>query len=236
MRELEALKREDPFFARYGVITTPIKIRETALDIAQPENSNLWLADLAETSEPGTPRLPFWFTIWPASLLLADFISAIPPDPTKRWMEVGAGLGVSGLFAAAFGHQVTVTDKEPLSLSLARASAGLNGLSQGMTFRTLDWTDPQPLDAYDVILASEVVYDPDNLPALITFLERTLHPEGTLYLATGRQIKGLSFFEALKRDGQFVWETRERRMRGEDEVHGATLYTIRFLNSIKKGS
>ena len=227
MFALESLTRKDPLFARYGVTTQAVTVRQKTLQIAQLDNHAQWLTDLAPASEAGSLKIPFWFTIWPASLLLVDFIAAIPPDPGRRWLEIGAGLGICGLFAAAFGHQVMVTDKEPPAVALIKASARLNHLTDRMDIKVMDWTIPQTEETYDVILASEKVYDPNNIPSLVTFLERHLPPGGTLYLAKGWDIKGLSFFEALKGDNRFIWETRERRLRSDDEVHGANIYTIR---------
>jgi len=47
---------------------------------------------------------------------------ALRPN-NSECLEIGAGIGVAGLFAAAFGYEVTITDIDEYALLFARRLA-----------------------------------------------------------------------------------------------------------------
>src|SRR5207253_9868447 len=48
--------------------------------------------------------------------------------PGRRFLDMGAGSGVIGMFAAARGARVTACDINPRAVALARANCARNGL------------------------------------------------------------------------------------------------------------
>ena len=79
---------------------------------------------------PGTPEdlideeafaddefLPYWAELWPAAHALA---AALPPVAGLRVVELGCGLGLPSLVAAARGADVTATDWAPEAVELLR--------------------------------------------------------------------------------------------------------------------
>ena len=90
-------------------------------------------------------------------------------------MELGCGTGAVGLYAAALGaSRVALTDGGPPALlQLARANADANAqLYDGeVEVRPLEWGAPLgDLGDCDVVLASDVTYAADALPALASTL------------------------------------------------------------------
>ena len=49
----------------------------------------------------------FWVKIWEASIALTDHLIHMGLGTEKEILEVGAGMGVTGLFLAAFGQNIS---------------------------------------------------------------------------------------------------------------------------------
>jgi predicted nicotinamide N-methyase len=56
---------------------------------------------------------PLWAKVWEASWVLADFLTGMPAEPEKRFLEIGCGLGLVGVVAVSFGHKVVMTEHNP---------------------------------------------------------------------------------------------------------------------------
>ena len=101
--------------------------------------------------------------LWPASVAFARMLTGSMVKG-RRVIELGAGLGVVGVAAALAGaEKVTLTDFQPKSLELAEITAKANGVSSAIfSTRLLDWNHPGDLASlgpYDLVLASDVLYD-----------------------------------------------------------------------------
>eukprot|EP00928_Gymnodinium_smaydae_P049828 TRINITY_DN33464_c0_g1_i1.p1 TRINITY_DN33464_c0_g1~~TRINITY_DN33464_c0_g1_i1.p1 ORF type:complete len:289 (-),score=38.44 TRINITY_DN33464_c0_g1_i1:316-1137(-) len=89
-----------------------------------------------------------------------------------RCLELGAGLGVAGLAAAAAGvaREVVLTDKAEM-VPLLRHNIDLNGLSAEGRCRAecLDWGCAPPLEwgPFDIVLAADVIYPMKDTTCLV---------------------------------------------------------------------
>jgi predicted nicotinamide N-methyase len=104
--------------------------------------------------------LPYWAELWPASLALAE---ALPELAGLRVVELGCGLGVPALVAAAKGAEVTAIDWAPDAIALLRENAERNGLRVRAEVR--DWREPWG-ERFDVALAADVLYERRNVEPL----------------------------------------------------------------------
>lgn len=159
-------------------------------------------------------KFPFWFKIWEASIILADFLATI--EPPKRILELGAGLGVVSLFASLFGHDVLATDNEELPLELIRKSAERNNLS--LRIKKLDWLNPDLEEKFDLIVGLEIVYKRALFEPLLQIFRNYLRSNGEILLSHSserRRILAPFLYEAEK---FFQIQTSIRRLRGEGEV------------------
>jgi len=121
----------------------------------------------------------------------------------KTVVELGAGLGLCGLAAAALGaSSVILTDREPYALHCALATAACNGFSTSVVSGAiLDWSDPVLLlpgssdnssssrSFCDVVLASDVLYDGETIKAFANACEILIDPirGGILLLSDPRE-------------------------------------------------
>lgn len=94
-------------------------------------------------------------------------------------MELGCGLGVPSLVAAARGAEVTATDWADDAIELLVRNAGRNGLRLRAELR--DWREPWD-ERFDLALAADLLYEHRNVEPLVELLPR-LAPETLLGLA-----------------------------------------------------
>jgi len=120
--------------------------------------------------------MPYWAELWPAGLALAE---ALPEDLAGvRVVELGCGLGVPSLVAAARGAEVTAVDWADDAIELLRDNAARNGLALEAVHA--DW---RSFDGeFDLALAADVLYEARNVEPLVRLLPR-LAPEALVALA-----------------------------------------------------
>ncbi len=120
--------------------------------------------------------LPYWAELWPAARALAE---SLPAVRGLRVVELGCGLGLPSLVAAAKGARVTATDWSPDAIELLRENAARNGLELRAEVR--DWREPWD-DRFDLALAADVLYERRNVEPVLERL-RELAPEVLVALA-----------------------------------------------------
>lgn len=91
-----------------------------------------------------TPLAKVGLQIWRGACLLADYILD-NPDVVKNQvvLELGAGVGLTGIIASHYAHKVFVTDSLEDALQLARENVVRNAavVKSDVTFRCLNWLD-----------------------------------------------------------------------------------------------
>ena len=120
--------------------------------------------------------LPYWAELWPAATALAE---ALPDVGGARVVELGCGLGLPSLIAAARRATVTATDWSADAIELLSANAARNDLHLSAEVR--DWRDPWP-DRFDLALAADVLYEHRNVEPVLARLGE-LAPQALVALA-----------------------------------------------------
>ena len=162
-----------------------------------------------------TEEFPYWVKIWESSVVMADFMANIAPRPGTRVLELGAGLGVTGIVASAFGHEVTITDYQDEILDFCRVSAAVNGCRK-VSFERLDWLSPTDLGTFELIIGSEVLFHPRFFNPLLDVFKKYLAPGGVIYLAHDRRRKSLArFLPMCEQDYDIA--VQRRRLKALDE-------------------
>jgi predicted nicotinamide N-methyase len=121
--------------------------------------------------------LPYWAELWPAAVALAH---ALPQGlDGLRVVELGAGLGLPSLVAAARGAEVTALDWADDAVRLLRENAARNALV--LAAETADWREPLRR-TFDLALAADVLYEQRNVEPVLERL-REAAPEALVGLA-----------------------------------------------------
>lgn len=114
-------------------------------------------------------------SVWEASTTLIEYIfSHFGEFEEKTVLELGSGTGICGLFASFYSKSVTLTDFHPKVLELLKENVELQQkrVKMPLIVSCLDWNHPEEFTdrTYDIVIASDVVYDPDILDSLIETL------------------------------------------------------------------
>jgi predicted nicotinamide N-methyase len=115
----------------------------------------------------------------------------------RRVLELAAGLGLPSLVAAHYAAAVTCSDYLPEAVAVAERSASLNGLSN-MECAVLDWHRvPRELTA-DVLLLSDINYDPSEFEVLYALLLSFWERGTSIILSTPQRLMAKPFIERLQ--------------------------------------
>ena len=125
------------------------------------------------------------FTVWDGGLLLADYLQSCPAlVQGKHVLELGAGVGLVGLTAAALGGQYVIPTDLPDVLPVLQENVARNESiidPDRICCVALDWFDPHPLptppnhSCWDVILLADCVWTLDLVAPLLKTIEALLH-------------------------------------------------------------
>lgn len=113
--------------------------------------------------------------LWPAGRLLAQAMLDIDIQG-KRILEIGCGIGLASLVLQRRGGNVVASDVHPLAESFLAYNAALNELP-AVHYRQMHWDQPLPtLGEFDMIVASDVLYERNHASLLARVVERHARP------------------------------------------------------------
>ncbi len=165
---------------RYDVVERDVALEGGAeLRIAAVRDINALVDALTPDEFEEDDRLPYWATLWPSAKALASALHVRPP--VGPMLELGAGLGLVSVAAAAAGVDVLATDFEPDALAFIKRNAELNQVE--VATRQWDWRDTEHPDPRPAVVAADVLYEERNVEPFMNALERTLAPGGTAIVA-----------------------------------------------------
>ncbi len=122
-------------------------------------------------------RIPYWADVWPSARVLAERLAAID-DQGKTLLELGCGIGLPSLVAAATGFEVLATDYYADALEFTAVNAERNGI-RGVDTRLVDWRKlPDDLGIFDTILAADVLYEKPQAALVANVIASCLSSEG----------------------------------------------------------
>ena len=98
--------------------------------------------------------------LWPAGTVLAKAMKKIDLKD-RRILELGGGLAFPRLVLQYRGADITASDYHPVSRNFLSHNCKLNNLEE-IPFIQLDWEAPLSHDKYELMIASDVLYDPGN--------------------------------------------------------------------------
>lgn len=202
------------------IVRTTVVLPGGAVVLEHPRSAE----DLISESEfADDERLPYWAEVWPSSHALARVVADLAPGG-GRVIELGCGVGLVTIAAMRAGFDVLATDYYEDALRFTRRNAQNARVSMPST-RVVDWRAfPADLGTFDLVLASDVLYERPYAELLAQVVLQCLSPSGMGLVADPGRAALPQFIEACERIGGSV---RERSLLPYEE--GAIRQSIRIL-------
>lgn len=167
---------------------------------------------LFEKFKQGTEDCPYWGQVWPAALALCQYIVENPKQfKDKKVLEIAGGLGVPSLVAAHFAKTVCCSDYSPEAVNIASENAKINQLS--IETQVIDWNKIPEETIGDIIILSDINYEPELFDQLFISLTKLLAKGVTIILSTPQRLMAKPFIEKLL---PFVSEQAEIEVLNKD--------------------
>jgi predicted nicotinamide N-methyase len=140
---------------------------------------------------------PYWSQIWPAAKALASFLVLYPEfTKDKSVLELGGGLGLPSLVAAHNAAFVLCTDIEPEAIAVVNRSVAHLQL-KNISTAVLDWQQLQLSQHVDVLLLSDINYEPAAFDTLLTLIKSFVEKGTLVLLSTPQRLVAKNFIAPL---------------------------------------
>ena len=168
---------------------------EKAIYIPAYEAVKTIYADLLAL-DPATP-FPYWAKVWPSATALHNVLQKHPSlIRDKTVLELGAGIGLPALMMADITKSIQISDYDLEAVELLQKNIEHLQLENAQALK-LDWnTLPEAIHP-EVLILSDVNYDPTQFETLTKLIEKFLHQGCTIILSTPQRIMASSFVLAL---------------------------------------
>ncbi len=203
MSDLAALDR------RFVIVPSSLDVAGTPVALERPRSADDLISEVDFDKDE---RLPYWADVWPSSTALAGFVAALD-GRGLRAIELGCGLGLVTIAALRAGFDVLATDYYDDALRFTRRNALANAPRAPQT-RMVDWRDfPADLGTFDLVLASDVLYEKPYAALVAQAIDRTLTTGGRALVSDPGRLAVPDFLEACAARGltarviaQVPWE------------------------------
>ncbi len=210
---------------RFRVIETSADVGDGRLSLLHPASAEDLIDERAfEIDE----RLPYWAELWPSARVLGEVVSHMG-GAGRTLLELGCGAGLVSTCAARAGFEVVASDYYPDACLFARVNARRNG-APAVRGLHLDWRAlPADLQRFDVVLASDVLYERPYAALVAGAIGAALARDGVAYLADPGRVARDDFVRALGPAGLAV-----RNKRAHPFVDGSITQTITIYEIIHR--
>jgi predicted nicotinamide N-methyase len=170
-------------------------------------------------------RLPYWADVWPSSIILATKLLELDGQG-KNALELGCGVGLSTLAATSAGFDVLSTDYYEDALDVTRANVFRN-LGTIARTRLVDWRHlPVDLGTFDLVFASDVLYEKEYAELLPVLLRGLLTPGGIALIADPGRVAAPVFVDACAEHGLAIRQKETRPFEAGEIKQKIDIYEI----------
>jgi predicted nicotinamide N-methyase len=183
-----------------ATIQRKLMLGQSAIRIRIPADPEQVLQEAVEGTEAGNRFVdPYWGLLWDAAPRTAERILRASWPHGLRSLELGCGVGLTGIAGLIAGLDVTFTDLVPAAVTMAITNARDNGFPDAQGF-VLDWCSPTNV-TFPFIFASDVLYDLQNHDPLLNVLSHMLAPDGIVWIGDAGRANAPVFLKKAQANG-----------------------------------
>ena len=169
---------------------------------------------------------PLFGMVWPSARMLANAMQT-QDIRNKRLLEVGCGLGLASLVLQRRLGDITASDRHPLTQLFLNENARINTLPQ-LKYQTGQWDRVNPgLGRFDLIIASDVLYERDHPEMLAGFLDRHAADDASIIVVDPDRGNRNAFAHAMLRMGYTMDLRRAGLQQQSGEAYKGHFLTLR---------
>ncbi len=208
---------------RFRTITRTVQIGGRDIELLGPASADELIREDEFLEDE---RLPYWADLWPSARVLAEDVRTMRLAG-QRVLELGCGLGMVAIAAALAGADVTATDYYADALLFASLNAA-ESTGRMIATRLVDWNAlPPDLGKFDVVLASDVLYEHRYAALIAHAITMTLRRGGEAIIADPGRIAVSSFVDEAAARG--LVSHPDARPYSEDRIRQTiTLHRLRW--------
>ena len=176
---------------RYQIVTQPIVLGVRSYSFTRIADPNRVLDEVAAEEDRLEKingrrtdgvylHLPYWAELWDSAYGIGQLLLDRFNTPGLNVLDLGCGMGFTGMVAASLGHRVMCADLEPDALLFAQLNALPHG--DGIRARQLDWRRDRLDERFDLILGADILYERRQWEFLEPFWREHLMPGGHVLL------------------------------------------------------
>lgn len=141
---------------------------------------------------------PYWAKLWPSSIALVQYLNANTIwIEHKNVLEIGAGLGLPSFMIAGYANSVQVSDYAPEAVELLEKNIQHLRLHNVQAME-LDWNRVPDSIKPDVVLLSDVNYNPGQFDGLLQLITKLIANGTIVLLSTPQRIMASPFVNAIQ--------------------------------------
>lgn len=186
--------------------------------VADPEKV---LDDVIAAESAGAKgRMPYWAELWESAIGVGEFLLR-DTHATISALDLGCGMGFSGMIAASMGMRVMLADIEQDSLLFAALNT--SRWRENVRTRRLDWRADHLGEKFDLIIGADVLYERAQWDHLEPFFREHLAPTGKIILGEPGRPTSAPFPEWISQRG---WNISIDSIRLEDRGKTIRVFTV----------
>ena len=212
----------------YPTTNTTLEIGNGEIQLTIVDEPDLFLDKLSKEDRDGRLYLPYWTYLWESAIGLARYVSELGATFSgQHILEIGCGFGLAGIVACQAGAKVVFTDFEHDALQFALHNSQLNGIENGV-FVQMDWNTPCFNSKFDVILASDVIYEEQNWESILGLLLNLLVSDGIAIFSEPNRKNADGFFKCITENG-FTFEKTTCPISLDQKTTQINIYTVKRI-------
>lgn len=175
-----------------------VTVRDVSFRLRRPADLESIWENMAET----TGTIPYWVELWPASIVLADFLFDRAAEIKGRMCcDLGCGLGLTTLLAHRLQSEIIGVDVEAAALEWCALNAALNNCARpGLVCMDICRTAIRR-DMIWRAWAGDIIYERAMFRPFLECLAWILAPRGCVWIAEPGRGLFLSFLELAQGSG-----------------------------------